>query len=267
MNRFKSFSEDLKAMFSSPLSPASQKPSTNPRRVWIAVLFLGLALIFGTIFGILAGHTAGDKTSDPRSVDSRTSSALNEGVDGGQLVIQFNSASGALQNKSFRASQGTIVKVRLLNSLETFDSVPAFGQVMDYSLGQSFYGWTLIGDASSDINVDRIKIVFQAIKSPSNQSSYEIKAKALSPDGTLGIRADKVEGIASRAAVGSGQGVASGIGSSIKQSNDLSTFLIRALIQGLGSEISSDLGATYNRATALHLNPGTEFLVQLTDGF
>ncbi len=166
MNRFKSFSEDLKGMFSTPQGPASIKPSTNPRRVWIAVLFLGLTLIAGVLFGILAGKsTSTDKieeNEDQIQGEANTSTS-------GPLVIQFsgllNSHSGTKGNNS---AQGTIIRSKLLNQIETFDSVPVFAQISDYSLGQKYYGWTLIGDASSDSNVNRIKMNFRAIKSPNN---------------------------------------------------------------------------------------------------
>ncbi|MBP7843495.1 MAG: hypothetical protein KA116_01650 [Proteobacteria bacterium] len=266
MNRFKSFSEDLKGMFSTPQGPASIKPSTNPRRVWIAVLFLGLTLIGGVLFGILAGKSTSynEKIEDREAhIDGTESASVS-----GPLVIQFsglpNSHSGAKGNNS---AQGTIIRSRLLNQIETFDSVPVFAQISDYSLGQKYYGWTLIGDASSDSNVNRIKMSFRAIKSPNNSYSAEIKAQALSLDGTLGIKANKVEGIASRAVIATGSSGASGMGNSIHQSNDLSSFLLKALIQGIQSQISSDLDSSLNRSAALALKPGTEFLVQLTDNF
>ncbi len=265
MNRFKSFSEDLKGMFSTPQGPASLKPSTNPRRVWIAVLFFALTLIAGLLFGILAGRTSG---SNSNSSASSNGSQHEERIgESGHLVIQFSSSNGQSVKKGIQASEGTLVRVRLLNQLETFDTVPAFAQITDYGLGHRYFGWTLVGDASSDANVERIKISFQSIKSPSNQSALSFKGNALSLDGTLGVRAKKIEGLAARSLIAGSRAGASGMGNSIRQSGDLSSLLLRALVQGLESEISSDLGAAYNRASALELKPGAEFFVQLTESF
>jgi hypothetical protein len=151
--------------------------------------------------------------------------------------------------------------------LETFDTVPAFVQVVDYALGQSFYGWTLVGDASGDGSVDRVKIGFQSARSPQGNASLELSGQALSLDGTLGVKAEKIESMTSRALIGGAKSAGNGIANSVKGNGDLSSLLLRALLTGIETEISSDLGAAYNRGAALRLKPGQEFFVQLTENF
>lgn len=160
-----------------------------------------------------------------------------------------------------------MVRVKLLNSLETFDSVPAFVQIVDYGLGNNFFGWTLIGDANGEANVDRIKISFHHAHNPSGSNALDFSGQALSLDGTLGIRAEKVEGFTNRAMIGSAKSAGGNLANSVRVENDLSGLLLRALLSGLQNEISSDLGAAYNRSAALKLNPGQEFFVQLTENF
>jgi hypothetical protein len=267
MKKLQNFKDDLKAMFSSPQTPASQKPSMDPRRIWIAVLFIAVTLVAGALFGYLS-HRQGGKEDGPAQEGSE-SGQLAQTEQDGSLVINFKDGAGksGVKGNYTRASSGTLVRVRLLNALETFDTVPAFVQVADYSLGQAFYGWTLVGDATGDGNVGRIKIGFHLARSPRGNSSLELSGQALSLDGTLGVKAEKVEGMASRALIGAGKSAGSGIATSVKGSGDLSSILLRALLTGLETEMSSDLGAAYNQSAALRLKPGEEFFVQLTENF
>ena len=267
MKQLKYFNADLKAMFSSTQTPASQKPSMDPRRVWIAVLFMAAMLIAGAVFGFLSTRKSSEGDEAANAADP--SQAVQNSEQGGSQVIPFKDGiTGAGPKRSnTRATSGTLVRVRLLNSLETFDTVPAFAQIVDYALGQSFYGWTIVGDASGDGNVERVKMGFRLVRSPQGNSSFELGGQALSLDGTLGVRAEKIEGIASRTIIGSGKSAGNGIANSFKGSGDLSSLLMRALLTGLETEVSSDLGAVYNRSVVLSLKPGQEFFVQLTENF
>ncbi len=239
----------------------------DPRRIWIAVFFCAILILGGIAFGYL-WHLQGDGDKVGGDGGNRSENAQASAQEG-SLVIHFKegSSTAGARGSVRRASSGTLVRVRLLNSLETFDTVPAFVQVVDYALGQSFYGWTLIGDATGDGNVNRVKIGFQMARSPNGSSSIELSGQALSLDGTLGVRAEKVEGMASRALIGGGKSAGSGIAKSVQGSGDLSSILLRALLTGIETEISSDLGAAHNRSTALRLKPGHEFFVQLTENF
>ena len=253
-------------MLSSPLTPASQKPSWDKRRILIVASFFVVAIGVGIAITLLCIK----KDSKPLLLNAGTSTegtAEQGNANAGSVVIQFKDGK---QNSESRgtytsASSGTLVRARLLNTLETFDTVPAFAQITDYSLGQRFYGWTLVGEATSDANVNRIKMSFKLARNPQGKSAVEIAAQALSLDGTLGVKANKVEGIAERAFIGGARNGASSIGKSFKASTDLSSLLLHALIQGLETETTSDLGTSYNRATALRLDPGQEFFIQLTE--
>lgn len=268
MRKLQNFKDDLKAMFSSPQTPTSHKPSMDPRRISIAVLFCAVLILCGIGFGYL-WHLQGNIGDGKGGNGSENGQATQTLEQEGSLVIHFKEGKmgGGSKSAVIRASSGTLVRVRLLNSLETFDTVPVFAQVVDYSLGQSFYGWTLIGDATGDGNVSRIKMSFRSARSPRGNSSLEIGGQALSLDGTLGVRAEKVEGMASRAMIGSAKSAGGGIANSFKGSGDLSSILMRALLTGLETEITSDMGSAYNRSTALRMKPGQEFFVQLTENF
>lgn len=268
MKKLQNLNADLKAMFSSPQTPASTKPSMDPRRVWIAVFFCSILILGGIGFGYL-WSLQGSKDNGSGQPGPESGQIAQNPEQEGSLVIHFKDGMGSKGSRGsvLRASNGTLVRVRLLNSLETFDTVPAFVQVVDYALGQAFYGWTLVGDATGDGNVNRVKIGFHMARSPRGNSSLELSGQALSLDGTLGVKAEKVEGMASRALIGAGKAAGGGIASSVKGSGDLSSLLLRALLTGLETEITSDMGAAYNSSAALRLKPGEEFFVQLTENF
>lgn len=266
MKGMKSLASDLKAMFSSPQTPASPKPSLDSRRIWIAISFVAVSALCGVLFGMLSNGASSNEVVAEQGAS--TASQIEDSKESGSLVIDFNSNRPVSDSSSvLRASSGTLVKVRLLNVLETFDTVPVFAQVSDYSLGESFYGWTLIGTASGDGNVERIKMTFQSARSRNGKKNLEFSGQALSLNGTLGVRADKVEGFVGRVATGASKLGSSSIANSFKGEDGLSSLLIRALVSGLENEISSDLGAAYNRGAALKLNPGYEFYVQLNEDF
>jgi len=262
------YKDDLKAMLSTPQTPGSEKPSLDPRRIWIALSIIASLALIGVVLGFLLRGSS-PKPSGGSGGDGDTPSAMNSSVDG-SLVIHFKEdmRRGGSGNRGIvRASNGTLVRVKLLNSLETFDTVPAFAQVVDYGLGQKFFGWTLVGDASGDGNVDRIKMNFHLARNPQGNASLDLSGQALSLDGTLGVKAEKVEGFSNRVMIGSAKSGGNSIANSVRGNNDLSGLLLRALFSGLQTEISNDLGAAYNRSAALKLDPGQEFFIQLTENF
>ena len=263
MKFFGGVNNDVKSMLSTVQVPGSESPSWDKRRIGMAVVIfiLALGVCFGIYHLIWRESDDGDAQKDAAATVSEFSS---QDATEGSFIIHFDedSKSGA-RSKSVKASTGTLVRVRLLNALKTFDSVPAFVQVLDYSLGKQLLGWTLIGDASGDSNIDRIKMNFHLARNPRSTASYPLSGQALSLDGTLGIQARKLEGIGGRSLLGAAR---SGT-SNITNSNNFSNFLMKALISGLQQEVSSDLNPIYNKASALGLNPGQEFFIQLTEDF
>ncbi len=267
MKAVKQYTDDLKSMLSSPLTPGSEKPSLDTRRIWIAISLVAALTLVGVVVGFfLKGKSP---NGGPPGGEEQNLSGLANSSEG-SLVIHFKEGAGRSGHGSqgiVRASSGTLVRVKLLNSLETFDTVPVFAQVVDYALGQKFFGWTLVGDASGDGNVARIKMGFHLARNPQGTGTLDLSGQALSLDGTLGIKAEKVEGFVNRTLVGAGKSGGSSLANSVRGDNDLSGLLLRALLSGLQNEISNDLGAAYNRSAALKLDPGEEFFIQLTENF
>lgn len=260
--------DDLKGMFSSPQTPASTKPSLDPRRISIAVLFVAITVGSGVLFGYLS-HSASSRDDDGEGSGAE-GAALQSIDDEGSLSITFKDSAAGVSERSqaIRATSGTLVRVRLLNTLETFDTVPVFAQIVDHSLGSSLYGWTLIGDASGDGESSRIKMSFRSARSPKGNFTRDLSGQALSLDGTLGVRAKKAENLTNRAFIGGGKAAAGEVVSgSMGASANLAQLLVKTLLRGLETEISSDLGSAYKNAVTLSLSSGQEFFIQLTENF
>jgi len=269
VSKFSGFKKNLNEMMSTPLTVNSPKPTLDKNKLLIFVLLGSGALGMGIVISCLWLFSGPSDSDGKTTILDVQSSAPQES---GALVIHFNDkatsdSTGRMgtEGTRVRASSGTLVRVRLLNSLETFDSVPVFAQLIDHSLGAKFYGWTLLGEAVSDANVDRIQMSFKMLRSPQGRSTEGIIGTALSLDGTMGIRASKVEGLLNRSLLGSANGA--GLSGQVKGSKDLSSLLLRAIFTGLQSETSKDLSAIYNRGSALSLKPGEEFFIQLTENF
>ncbi len=262
MSAFNIFQGEVKDMLSSEQVPGSEGTSWDGRRICIAivVIILSMGIPLGG-YKLFIEKDASQKKNDPAETIAELSSG--EAAEG-SFIIHFDEnlkANGAA--KAVKASAGTLVKVRLLNTLKTFDTVPVFAQVLDYSLGKRFLGWTLVGDAGGDSNTNRIKMDFQLVRNPRSTTSYAFSGQALSLDGTLGIPAEKLEGMAGRSLLGAAR---SGT-SSLSGSDNFSSFLLKALIKGIQQEASSDLNPIYNQASALSLKSGQEFFIQLTEDF
>lgn len=194
--------------------------------------------------------------------------AKNENFDTAKSqIIEFKnskSGSGSIYN---RRSSGTLVKVKLLNVVETYGNAPVHAQIMDITLGSEWFGATLLGDAVADTNFDRINISFNRIRSTKNQSlSATIKARALSLNGSLGLEANKKEGFFARSALNSANPAATEAQASI-ESSDLKSILARALASGLLQEFGNSANVERNRSQVLTLSAGEIFFVELTDEF
>lgn len=159
---------------------------------------------------------------------------------------------------------GTLVKVRLLNTVETFAEAPVHVRILDAGLGSTLEGGTLIGQAVSDPGSGRIKIDFSLAKYPHTDSlAARMSARALSLDGTLGLEGAKKEGFFARATLRSG----STSKGTVDETGDFKTLVARAVANGLMQEFSEDMGAKSAKAQVFTLAPGTEFFVELTDVF
>jgi hypothetical protein len=188
-------------------------------------------------------------------------------------IIEFNgqSRNSSTFSNILKRSPGTLVRVRLLNAVETYSSVPVHAQIIDAGLGRNLIGATIIGDATSDANFNRIGITFKFVRELQNQSiAVPISARALSLDGTFGIDAVKKEGFFARSALNSSGSLtqdAGGASDGNSNSKDLTRMLLKALAGGTLQEFSADSQVEKNRAQVLTLSPNTEFFVELTDTF
>jgi hypothetical protein len=129
-------------------------------------------------------------------------------------------------------------------------------------------GGTLIGDAISEANFERINITFRYVRDPNRENvAVPITARAIGLDGTLGLGANKKEGFFARAAIGSANQTSQDIQSRKADSSDFKQVLFRALAAGLVKEFGSESQVANNRAQVLTLNPSTVFFAELTDFF
>jgi hypothetical protein len=167
-----------------------------------------------------------------------------------------------------KRSPGTLVRVKLLNVVETYSNAPVHAQIVDSGLGPNLMGGTLIGDAVSDSSYERISISFRYARDPYREAiALPISARALSLDGTLGIEAQKKEGFFTRSAIGSAGTATQGLQTGNGDSNDLRQVLFKALTAGLVQEFGSSAQVEKNRSQVLTLSPGQEFFAELTDFF
>jgi len=93
MKKLQNFKDDLKAMFSSPQTPASQKPSMDPRRIWIAVFFCAVLVLGGIGFGYLwhLQGSGGDGKGGGGDENGQVAQTLEQE---GSLVIHFKDGKG-----------------------------------------------------------------------------------------------------------------------------------------------------------------------------
>ena len=185
-------------------------------------------------------------------------------------IIDFTGApkaKGKYSGVSKRAP-GTLIKIKLLNQVETYSNAPVHAVIVDNSLGTNLRGATLIGDASPDATFDRINITFNILKHPSNMSvAIPINARALSLNGTLGVDATKKEGFFARAALGGAQGGISKAQGSEGSSQSLKDALLRVFASGLLNEAGNSATVEQNRANVLVLHSSQIFYAELTDYF
>lgn len=224
-------------------------------------IFVGLPLASVVLFKMVEISAA-----TPKKVNRSNSSTSKDNsfkLDASRSqIVDFRKPFGG---KNYGSKMtGTLVKVKLLNVVETYGAAPVHVRIMDISLGTDWFGGTLIGEASSDSSINKINISFHLAKNKDQTKSYQMQARALSLNGTLGVEAEKKEGFFARSLIGSSQSIGRVDGGS---DNDVKGMLIRALANGLMQEASTSSSVAQNKAQVLRLKAGEVFFVELTDNF
>ena len=188
-------------------------------------------------------------TDTKKPVFQRFSTSTQAHETSRSQIIDFHTVTGGSTMKGVaRRAPGTLVKVRLLNTIETYANAPVHAQIIDAGLGKSLIGSTIIGDATSDTNFNRIEMNFHFIKDLRNTArAIPIAARALSMNGTLGITARKKEGFFARAALNS-TGNINQNSEGKADDNNLNHIIAKALTAGLIQEFSNDTQTERNRA-------------------
>lgn len=183
-------------------------------------------------------------------------------------IISFDSARSGGSGLGFsKRAPGTLVKVRLLNVVETFGTSPVHVQILDSSLGASLMGATMIGDAVPDPNFERITINFRFVRDNRREGvAATISARALSLDGTFGVVAKKKEGFVARSVLSSAEPGIQGAKQQV-DSMGLKEMIAKALASGLLQEFGNEAQVARNRSQVLTLQPSTVFFAELTDFF
>jgi hypothetical protein len=224
-------------------------------------VFLALPLISVLLYSVLV---------TPRAPGGAKSARLERGryqaSEDKSQIIEFR-RKGQGTNVARRAPGG-LVRVRLLNVVETFGTAPVHAQILDSGLGGRMRGGVLIGDASPDTSFDRINISFRFARDPKRDGvAFPISARALSLDGTLGIEATKKEGFLARSTLGAAGSVSQAAQGRLGGSGDFAQVLLRALTAGLAQEFGGETQVERNRARVLALPASMEFFAELTDFF
>lgn len=227
-------------------------------------IFIMLPFLSVILFKSCEVAITGSKRTTPSRVFSTDST---RGGSRSQIIVFSGGTSSGANGNVVRRAPGALIKVRLLNVIETYSNAPVHAQIVDAGLGKEFVGSTIVGDASSDTNFDRIEINFRFVRNPKKPSvAYPITARALSLDGTLGIAALKKEGFFARAALNSSNNASQDLQGKF-EGTDLKQLIAKALTAGLVQEFGSASQVERNRSQVLTVQPSTEFFVELTDYF
>jgi len=206
-----------------------------------------------------------------KSTDRKRAEIKIDRMEKHSQIISFQGANGGgsgNRGSTFsKRAPGTLVKVRLMNVVETFSNAPVHVQVMDAGLGREFMGATIIGDASPENGTGRVTMNFKFVRHPQRLGvAVPISARALSLDGTYGVNGSKKEGLFARAAIRSAANNPNTVDAGA-DNGDFKTLVARAVAAGLMQEFQSEASTAHNKAQVLTLKPMTEFFVELTDYF
>ena len=203
----------------------------------------------------------------PARVVRKNSSESGKYESAKSQIIFFKKSGEVFGAVGARRSPGTLIRVRLLNRVDTSSTAPVHVQIVDNALGTTLLGGTLVGDAIPDKSFEKVAISFRAARYPNSPSrAASISARALALDGTFGIIAQKREGFVTRSTLNAA-GDANQKAQTQLDSLDLKQILFKALATGLTQEFSAGNEVEKNRASVLMLQPPLEFFAELTDFF
>lgn len=231
-----------------------------------AAIFFLLPLLSVIVFH--ACEKAGTPQKRPPGDSKKHSAAMRFDVSKSQIItFQGGGKSGPSVAGVIKRAPGVLVRVKLMNVVATYSTAPVHAQIVDAALGKQFMGGSLIGDATPDSNFQRINIAFRFARDPVHENfAVPITARALSPDGTLGLDAQKKEGFFTRSVYGSAGQTTQGLETKGGQT-DFRDILLRALSAGFIQEFGSGTQIEKNRSQVLTLDPAIEFFAELTDYF
>lgn len=246
-------------------------PGGNPR-FQLALLAKDVVVFFLIpISAIIFYKLVETSLSAPRSPqERRRAEAKTENRENRSQIIHFagnGSGTNGAKGSFAKRAPGALVRVRLMNVVETYSSASVHAQVIDAGLGREFLGGTLIGDATPESGSGRINMTFRFVRHPQRADlAVPIAARAMSLDGVIGIAATKKEGFFARAAIRSAAGNNNSIDTGTDK-QDLKTLVARAVAAGMMQEFQSESSVAHSNAQVLTLKPMTEFFVELTDYF
>lgn len=258
------FSSFFKKRWSAPDFPGAE-PRFSPFLLSKDVLiFLALPSLFALVTASFYSESSSSKKTHAKRTTTPTKLEPSR-----TQIIRFTAKGTTKSQKSnfSKKSPGTLVKLRLLNKVETYSNAPVHAIVIDNSLGGALKGARLIGEAIPDSQFNRINIEFNYLKHPQKDSvALSLNARAMSLNGTLGLNAEKKEGYFARVATNSAQSVFSNRGRS-RGNSDVSETILKALVSGLSNESGRIATVENNNANVLVLKPGTIFFAELTEFF
>lgn len=228
------------------------------RDVAIFVLLPGVAVLVGNAW-------SKEPTRSAKTVKFNSFSSAGEPP--GSQVIRFDHRRAAVRSGAIATrAPGTLVRVKLLNVVESLSETPVHVQIQDESLGSGFYGGVLVGEGTADMSFSRLNISFSFAKKRNDPGhAYPISARALSLDGTLGLEARQKDGAFARGVLAGS--AAFPAPSSSGQGQDLRSLLMQALLGGMAGQFKEGVELERKRGGVLILNPGVQFLVELKDYF
>lgn len=254
---------------------AEDYPGADPRfQVGLFIKDVAVFILLPLLVLIIA-RSCDLASSSPRrsNMSQQQKRDLRGDLDKSQ-IIEFGAKQGGGTRLSggsavfSKKAPGTLVKLKLMNVVETYSTAPVHAQIINAGLGNTLMGGTLIGDATPDPGFERITINFRYAKDPNREGvALSISARALSLDGTLGLNAIKKEGFFARSVYNSATGTSQEMRSKMGASVDFKDVLFRALTAGLVQEFGAGSDTEKNRSQVLTLQPSTEFLAELTDFF
>lgn len=226
--------------------------------IYIGLPIAGFAL---ALMLVKVGYSSKGRSAITRSTDFKLDASRSQ-------IIYFRVATSSGQFGGYvKRAPGTLVRVKLLNSVEGTGNGPVHAQILDGSLGRNLLGGTLLGEAAGDSNLDRVTITFNYARDPSRQNiAIPIRARALANDGTLGLNGTKKEGMLARTALGGGSKLTQDAQGAV-DSFDIREIFMKAIASGFLNEAGNEIGVERNRAALLVLKPDTEFFAELTDYF